>query len=140
MDTSTLYLLAADITLFLHTSFVAFVVIGLILIFVGKAVAWRWIRNPWFRWPHLLAILVVVLQSWLGVICPLTTLEMALRSRADVSVYAGTFMSHWLEKILYYDAPAWVFAVCYTSFAALVVASWFWVQPRTIRRNSKRGR
>ena len=140
MDTSTLYLLAADITLFLHTSFVAFVVIGLILIFVGNAFTWRWVRNPWFRWLHLLAILVVVLQSWLGVICPLTTLEMALRSRAGDIVYPGTFVSHWLEKILYYDAPAWLFAVCYTAFAALVVASWFWVRPRAIRKNSKRGR
>ena len=131
MDTSTLYLLAADITLFLHASFVAFVVIGLILIFVGNAAAWQWVRSPWFRWAHLAAISIVVVQSWLGVICPLTTLEMALRSRAGDSVYPGAFMAHWLETILYYDAPEWVFAVCYTAFAALVVASWFCVPPRT---------
>jgi len=131
VDTSTLYLLAADITLFLHASFVAFVVIGLILIFVGNAAAWQWVRSPWFRWAHLAAISIVVVQSWLGVICPLTTLEMALRSRAGDSVYPGAFMAHWLETILYYDAPEWVFAVCYTAFAALVVASWFCVPPRT---------
>jgi len=131
VDTSTLYLLAADITLFLHASFVAFVVVGLILIFVGKAVAWKWIRNPWFRWAHLAAISIVVVQSWLGVICPLTTLEMALRSRAGDSVYPGAFMAHWLETILYYDAPEWIFAVCYTAFAVIVVASWFCVPPRT---------
>ena len=131
MDTNTLYLLAADITLFLHTSFVVFVIVGLVLIFVGKAVAWEWVRNPWFRWVHLAAISIVVLQSWTGVICPLTTLEMALRSRAGDSVYPGAFISHWLEEILYYDAPAWAFAVCYTLFAALVVASWYWVPPHS---------
>ncbi len=131
MDTGTSYLLAADITLFLHAAFVAFVVVGLILIFVGKAATWEWVRNPWFRWTHLVAISIVVLQSWFGVICPLTSLEMALRSRAGDSVYPGTFMAHWLEKLLYHDAPAWVFAVCYTAFAALVVASWFWVPPRS---------
>ncbi len=126
----TLYRLAADITLLLHASFVAFVVIGLILIFAGKVLAWDWVRNPWFRWAHLLAIGVVILQSWFGVICPLTTLEMTLRSRAGDSVYPGSFIAHWVESILYYDAPAWVFALCYTAFGALVVASWFWVRPR----------
>ncbi|MCP4299138.1 MAG: DUF2784 domain-containing protein, partial [Gammaproteobacteria bacterium] len=68
--------------------------------------------------------------SWLGVICPLTTWEMVLRERAGAATYSGTFISHWLETILYYQAPAWVFTVCYTVFAAVVVASWFWVRPR----------
>jgi len=136
VDANTLYLLAADLTLLLHASFVAFVIVGLILIFTGKALAWSWIRNPWFRWTHLAAISVVVLQSWFGVICPLTTLEMALRSRAGQSVYPGAFIAHWLERILYYDAPEWVFAVCYSAFGALVLASWFWVRPRPFTKGS----
>lgn len=137
MDSQAFYLLAADITLLLHASFVAFVVIGLILIFAGKAFAWSWVRNPWFRWAHLAAITVVVLQAWFGVICPLTTLEMALRSRAGATTYPGAFIAHWLEAILYYDAPQWVFAACYTAFAALVVASWFWVRPHPINKKSR---
>ena len=130
MNVQTLYLLAADLTLLLHALFVAFVVVGLILVLTGKVLAWNWVKNPWFRWTHLAAITVVVLQAWFGVICPLTTLEMALRSRAGDSVYPGSFIAHWMEAILYYDAPAWVFAVCYTAFGVLVVASWFWVRPR----------
>lgn len=139
MNTSDLYLIAADITLFLHASFVAFVIVSLLLIFVGKILSWDWIRNPWFRCAHLAAIAVVVLQSWFGVICPLTTLEMVLRSRADDSVYPGSFVAHWLEAILYYAAPAWVFAVCYTAFAGLVLASWFWIRPRRFGTTSARG-
>ena len=134
MDTSTIFLLAADAILLLHVLFVAFVVIGLLLIFLGKARGWSWVRNPWFRSAHVAAIGVVILQSWLGVICPLTTSEMALRSRAGDAVYSGSFISHWLETILYYQAPAWVFAVCYTAFGAVVVASWFWVRPRPLKR------
>ena len=129
METSTLALFAADAVLLLHVLFVVFVIVGLLLILVGKALAWSWVRNWWFRITHLVAIGVVVLQAWLGVICPLTTLEMALRREAGGATYAGTFISHWLESILYYQAPAWVFAVCYTAFAALVVLSWFWVRP-----------
>lgn len=131
MDSKTLYLLAADLTLLLHTLFVAFVIVGLLLILLGRVFGWLWIRNPWFRWTHLGAIAVVVLQSWLGMICPLTTLEMALRARAGDTVYSGTFIAHWLQSILYYDAPPWVFAVCYTAFGLLVVATWVWIRPRT---------
>ena len=129
-ESSVVYLLAADAVLALHVLFVAFVVLGLVLILAGKGLQWSWVRNPWFRATHLLAISVVVVQSWLGVICPLTTFEMTLRSRAGGTVYPGSFVAHWLEAILYYQAPPWVFAACYTIFGAAVVGSWFWVRPR----------
>jgi hypothetical protein len=129
MTSQTWMLLAADAVLLLHALFVVFVIAGLLLILAGKVLAWSWVRNWWFRVTHLVAIAVVVLQAWLGVICPLTTLEMVLRREAGDATYAGTFISHWLESILYYQAPAWVFAACYTAFAALVVLSWFWVRP-----------
>ncbi|MDH3585650.1 MAG: DUF2784 domain-containing protein [Gammaproteobacteria bacterium] len=127
------YLLAADAVLFLHVVFVVFVVVGLVLILLGRLLSWAWVRNWWFRVTHLGAIGIVVLQSWLGVICPLTKLEMLLRSKADDATYAGSFVSHWLEAILYYRAPAWVFAACYTAFAAIVVLSWVWVRPHRRR-------
>jgi len=130
MDSPTIFLLAADVILLLHVLFVAFVVIGLLLILVGKVRVWSWIRNPWFRLVHLAAITVVMIQSWLGLICPLTTIEMALRSRAGDTVYSGSFISHWLESILYYQVPPWIFVVCYMTFGAAVVASWFWIRPR----------
>ncbi len=130
MDSPTIFLLAADVILLLHVLFVAFVVMGLLLIVVGKVRVWSWIRNPWFRLIHLAAISVVMVQSWLGLICPLTTIEIALRSRAGDTVYSGSFLSHWLESILYYQVPSWIFVVCYMAFAAAVVASWFWIRPR----------
>lgn len=130
MDTSTIFLIAADAVLFLHVLIVAFIVMGLLLIFAGKAFAWLWVRNPWFRLTHLAAVAVVVVQSWFGVICPLTSIEMALRSRAGDSVYPGSFISHWLENILYYQLPPWVFVVCYMVLGVMVVISWFWIRPR----------
>ena len=130
MSRDALYLLAADAVLLLHVLFVVFVVVGLVVILVGGACGWRGVRNRTFRLLHLAAIGVVALQAWLGVICPLTTLEMALRERAgDNAVYQGTFVAHWLDRLLYYQAPNWVFVVAYTLFAALVAASWFWVRP-----------
>ena len=117
----------------LHALFVLFVVLGLVLIFVGRALDWPWVRNPWFRLLHITAIAVVVVQSWLRVVCPLTTLEMTFRGRAGDATYTGSFIAHWIEAALYYQAPPWVFVVCYSAFGALVVASWFWVRPHRWR-------
>lgn len=133
MDSSSAYLLAADAVLLVHALFVAFVLFGQVLVLAGGGLQWGWVRNPWFRVTHVAAIGVVVIQSWLSIICPLTNLEMAFRSRAGDAVYPGSFIGHWLETLLYYEAPTWVFVACYTAFGALVVASWFWVKPRGFR-------
>lgn len=137
MHSSTALVLAADAVLLLHVLFVAFVVLGLLLISIGKVLQWSWIRNPWLRLIHLVAIGVVVVQAWLTVVCPLTVIEMALRDRAGAATYSGAFISHWLEKMLYFQAPPWAFTVCYTLFAAAVLASWFWVRPRSFINRQK---
>ena len=134
MHGSVTYRVLADLVLLLHVLFVVFVVTGLVLVLLGGVRGWHWVRNPWFRVMHLLAIGIVVLQAWLGVLCPLTTLEMSLRARAGDAVYPGSFIAHWLEALLYYQAPAWVFIVCYTVFGFLVVASWYAVRPRSLSK------
>ena len=129
MDLPFFYLLAADIILILHVAFVIFVVAGLLLIFVGKFRSWEWVRNPWFRLIHLSAIGVVVMQAWVGVLCPLTIWEMQLRTLAGDTTYSGSFIAHWLETLLYYQAPSWVFTLVYTVFGAFVAISWIFVRP-----------
>lgn len=114
----------------LHGLFVGFVVFSLPLVLAGGLWSWRWVRNRCFRLSHLLAIALVAAQAWLGVPCPLTTWEMALRSRAGRSVYTETFIGHWLQEILFYQAPDWVFISAYTVFAGLVALAWALVRPR----------
>src|SRR6187455_1761208 len=128
-----LYLLAADSILAVHFAIVVFVIGGLVLIVAGNLRRWRWVNSLRFRWAHLLAIAFVVAESWLGIVCPLTTLEMHLRAAGGEATYGGSFVGHWLRRLLYYDAPPWVFVVCYTAFGALVVASWWLFPPG--RRN-----
>jgi hypothetical protein len=139
MESDFLFLLTADALLFGHVLFVAFIVFGLALILIGKPANWSWVRNPWFRILHLAAIGIVVLQSWVGIRCPLTTWEVAFRQRAGEAAYSGSFVSHWLETILYYQAPEWVFTTCYTVFATTVIASWYWVRPRRLIKLSMHG-
>ena len=140
MDTTTLWLIAADGVLLVHVLFVLFVVAGLVLIYAGRWRGWHWVRGHGFRLTHLAAIGVVVVQSWFGLQCPLTSLEGALRARANEATYPGTFMAHWLETLLYYRAPGWVFVVAYTLFGTAVLVSWFVVPPRRSRRGASQER
>lgn len=127
-------IVAADALLVLHTLFVAFVVGGLLLVVAGGLNHWSWVRNPWFRLAHLAAIVVVVLQAWLGRACPLTVWEMTLRIRGGQAAYESTFISHWLGRLLYYQAPDWVFALVYTVFGVMVLACWWFIRPRPFLR------
>jgi hypothetical protein len=128
----------ADLVLALHAAVAAFVILGLLLTVAGNVVGWRWVNNLWFRVAHLLAIGAVVAESWLGMVCPLTTLEMWLRSLAGDSAYSGGFVEHWLQRLLYYTAPPWVFIVGYTAFAVLVLATWWYFPPEPRRHHGER--
>ncbi|NLX18150.1 MAG: DUF2784 domain-containing protein [Desulfobulbus sp.] len=131
MNDSVPYLLFADAVLLVHVSVALFVIGGLVCIIIGNRLSWGWVNSLWFRIVHLAAIVVIALQAWLGAICPLTRLEMWLRSRSDAFVYSGSFIGYWLQKILYYDAPDWVFILIYSLFTLAVVASWWYYPPRT---------
>ena len=130
-------LLAADLTLIAHAAFVMFVVVGQGLILAGWMLGWRWPRNPPFRLMHAGAIALVVLESWFGITCPLTWIEFGLRDAAGSPLEARSFMGYWLQKLIFYDAPSWVFTLVYSAFAALVAASLVFYPPgrRSLRRN-----
>jgi hypothetical protein len=128
--TPTAYRALADTVLVCHVVYISFVICGLLLILIGGARGWRWVRNPWFRALHLLAIALVVVQAWLGIICPLTTLEMNLRQLAGDSIYRETFIAHWLQRLIFYRAPMWAFGLGYTLFALTVIASWWRFPPQ----------
>lgn len=128
------YQLFADATLAVHVGVVLFVGGGLVLIIAGNLRGWQWVNALWFRAAHLAAIAVVVAESWFGVVCPLTSLEMWLRARARAATYTGSFVEHWLQRILYYDAPAWAFALAYSLFGLAVAAAWWYFPPKRSRR------
>lgn len=65
--------------------------IGVML--VGGLVAWRWPRVLWLHIPCATTILAINL---LGADCPLTTIELALRTGGGQSAYAGGFIEHYL--------------------------------------------
>jgi hypothetical protein len=132
----TLYRWLADGVVAVHAAFVFFVLIGLVMIIVGGVLHWAWVRNVYFRIAHLAAIGIVVVQSWMGQTCPLTLLEEWLRNQAGESRYGGDvpgFIGYWAHRLIFFSAPPWVFTVCYTLFALLVVLTLVFIPPRRQR-------
>lgn len=121
--------LLADLVLLLHGLIVAFVVAGLVLFIIGGMRGWFWVRNPWVRWVHLVTIGVVVIQTWLGRLCPLTVWEHELRLAAGQPVHDQGFIEYWVSALIFHDLPGWVFLFGYTVFGALVAATWWWLPP-----------
>lgn len=125
-----LYRILADLVLSLHFAIVLFVIAGLLLILVGNYRSWRWVNTWWFRIAHIAAIAIVVAESWLGIVCPLTTLEGWLREQAGTVPYSASFIEHWVQRLLYYEAPPWVFTLAYSLFGVAVAAAWWVFPPR----------
>ena len=124
------YQLLADAVLLVHFAVVLFVVGGLVLVVVGNLRHWHWVNLRWFRLTHIVAIGVVIAQSWLGELCPLTTLESWLRQQVGGPGYKTSFVEHWVQRVLYFQAPFWLFTSLYTSFGLLVLAAWWYFPPR----------
>jgi hypothetical protein len=127
------YQLLADTVLLLHFGVVLFVVLGLPAVLVGNSFGWAWVNHFWWRLLHVVAIAVVVLQAWLGQYCSLTVLESWLRTQAGQVAYERSFIEYWVQRVLYYEAPMWVFALIYTGFGLLVAWSWWRFPPRARR-------
>jgi hypothetical protein len=111
--------LLADLLLVLHFAVAAFIVLGLILVWIGAAAGWVWVRNPWFRYLHLAAIAFVAAEALLGIACPLTIWEDLLRGGARPE----TFVGRWVYRLLYYQAPDWVFTAIYAAWTVATLIS-----------------
>jgi hypothetical protein len=118
--------LLADALLVSHFAIVLFIAGGLIFVWLGAALAWRWVRNPWFRYLHLGAIVFVAGEALFGFACPLTVWEDLLRG----GVRPESFIGRWVRYLLFYEAPEWVFTVAYAAWAAATLVTFWLVPPR----------
>lgn len=134
MSEALWYRFGADAVLLLHAGIVCFVILGPILVVAGNLRGWRWVNAFSFRAAHAGAIAIVIAESWFGIACPLTLLELRLREGAGTAVYAGGFIEHWLQRVLFYDFPGWAFTFAYSLFGVVVLAVWRRFPPEPRRR------
>ena len=123
-----LWLVAADLVTLIHATYVAVVVLGFVAILVGWAAGWDWVRNRYFRIVHVAMILLVCCEALVGTTCPLTIWENMLRVKGGEAGYSRDFVGYWLDSLIFYHAPPWVFTTAYLTFGALVILT-FWLVP-----------
>jgi hypothetical protein len=126
----------ADAIMVAHFAFVLFVVLGQALILLGVARRWRWVRNPWFRVAHLAAIGVVALEAVVGVACPLTVWESALRQHAGQSVSGESFVGRLVHAVMFWDGcTEQQLSLLHIGFGLLVLAT-FVLAPPAFRKDA----
>jgi len=121
----------ADIVLIVHLLWVLGVLLPIPLMLIGALRGWRWIRSYRLRIAHLLMISIVVAESLLGLICPLTLWEQALRSTSQQSASSRPFVEYWISRILFYDFPGWVFTSAYVAIGLFILALFRWIPPHS---------
>lgn len=125
------YSLLADLIVIFHFLYVIFAVGGQVIIMVGCAWRWQFIRQPGFRITHLIAVGFVALEAVIGMICPLTEWEYRLRRMIGQSVDSDlSFVTRLVRMIIFYDFPPWAFTFMHISFGILVIVTFIFVPPK----------
>lgn len=122
--------LLADIILVAHFLVAAFITLGFVVIPLGAWLSWDFVRRRGLRLIHLAGILFVAAETALGVMCPLTVWENALRGGGN---YEIGFIARWVRWLLYHDVPLWIFGAIYVAAAVLALLLWRWVPPASRR-------
>jgi len=126
----TIRSLFADLILYFHFLYILGVLLPIPLIVIGYFKNWRFIRNLWFRRIHLGMIFFVVIEALLGIVCPLTEWEAALRAMDGSSnPYPEGFIAGWISKIIFFSLDPWVFTLIYLLVAGIVLGLYFFVPP-----------
>ena len=112
--------LLADIVLILHFFIVIFITIGFVLIPIGYFNNWAWIKSYKLRLVHCSLMFLVTLETLLGITCPLTSIENNLRAISSNK----SFISFWIEKIIYWDFPTIFFIFLYFIFLGWTLLMW----------------
>lgn len=91
------YELAAGLTALAHFAFILFVIFGALL---GR-------RKRVWRYLHLASMVYGVMIEVFYWYCPLTYLEQYLREKAGADSFEEGFITHYLNKLIYLNAPQW---------------------------------
>ena len=125
-----MYGFLADLMVAIHVSYVGYVVIGQLLIWIGWAFGRQWVRNFWFRSSHLLAIGIVAYEEVMDIRCPLSVWEEHFRELAGQPTTGETFLGRLLHSLIFYDFQPWVFAAIYYTALAVVLLTLVFCRPR----------
>lgn len=113
--------------LLIHLVVITFNIFGCVVVPLGAWRHWGWVREFWWRAVHLGAWVVVALQAVLGRACFLTIWQ--ADAQGGVS-HVQPLIESWIDRVVFWPFPIWVFAIAYVVLFLYVVALWIFVRPR----------
>jgi hypothetical protein len=125
-----MYGFLADLMVAIHVGYVGYVVVGQLVIWLGWAMRWQFVRNFWFRATHLLAIAVVAYEELMNIRCPLSVWEEYFREKAGQVPSGETFLGRMLHSLLFCDFDKSTFTAIYYTALAVVMLTLVFCRPR----------
>lgn len=119
----------AALVLAAHLVVIAFNLLGLLAIPLGAGLDWNWVRIRWWRTLHLASWAAVALQAALGRACFLTIWQDRLTGAGP----EPPLIERWVNGVIFWPLPIWVFAGLYLVLFAAVVGLWLWPATRPRR-------
>jgi hypothetical protein len=127
--TPELYLLLANAVLFFHLAVVLFNLFGMIVIPLGAWLGWAFVRVFWWRALHAAILALVAVQAVLGQACFLTLWQGTLQHWAGEGGSEAPFIARFINRLLFWPLPLWVFAVAYVVVCLYALLLWRLVPP-----------
>jgi hypothetical protein len=129
VPSATLLSILAGAVLALHVVVILFNLFGLVVVPLGAWRRWRFVRRVWWRALHLALLAAVAAQAVAGRACILTLWQAVLDGAAGQTPETGPLIRRWVEALIFWPLPPWVFVLVYSAVFAYALALWWLVPP-----------
>jgi Protein of Unknown function (DUF2784) len=124
----------AQAVLAVHVAVILFNVFGLVAVPVGAMRNWHFVRIGWWRVLHLLTLAAVAAQAVAGRACFLTIWQNDLTASVQPAM---PLIVRWIDQLVYWPLPIWVFAALYVLVFAYALALLWFVPPQRLRSEAR---
>ena len=115
----------SEIVLLFHFTIFLFMISSFFFIPFGYYKNWKWVKNKNYRLTHLFLMGIILIETILGFMCPLTILENFLRNGTKVN----NKFTEIIHLIMYWDLPSYQFIILYLLSLLYLIFLWCFFKP-----------
>ena len=115
----------SEIVLLFHFCIFLFMILSFFLIPLGYYKKWKWVKNKYYRLIHLVLMGIILIETILGFMCPLTMLENFLRNNIEIN----NKITQIIHQIMYWDLSTYQFIILYLLSLLYLIFLWFFFKP-----------
>lgn len=115
----------SEIVLLSHFCIFLFMILSFFLIPIGYYQKWKWVKNKYYRLIHLILMGIILIETILGFMCPLTILENFLRN----DIETNNKITQIIHQIMYWDLPSYQFIILYLLSLLYLIFLWCFFKP-----------